>query len=52
MSQTGLKEQLLSTLVNVNVHRKLVLLMDGFDEISDNGENIEDVITSRTYQNM
>ena len=52
MSQTGLKEQLLSILVNVNVHRKLVLLMDGFDEISDNGENIEDVITSRTYQNM
>ena len=52
MSQIGLKDQLLNILENVNENRKLVILMDGFDEISDKNENIEDVITGQTYQNI
>ena len=35
MSQPGLKGQLLSILENVSEHLRLVLIMDGFDEISD-----------------
>ena len=52
MSQTGLKNQFLGILENVCEHRKLVLLMDGFDELSDKDENIEAVITGRSYQNI
>ena len=52
LSQCGLENQLLYILKNVSEHTKLVLLMDGFDEISDKDENIEDVITGRTYQNI
>ena len=52
LSQTCLKEQLLGILVNVNVIRKLVLVTDGFDELAEQNENIEDVITGRSYQNI
>ena len=52
MSQCGLENQFLCILNTVGEHSKLVLLMDGFDEISDKDENIEDVITGRTYQNI
>ena len=52
LSQYGLENQLLYILKNVSEHTKLVLLMDGFDEISDKDENIEDVITGRTNQNI
>ena len=52
MSQPHLKKQLLSILENVNIHRKLVLLMDGFDEISDRNEKIEDVISGHSYQSI
>ena len=52
LSQCGLENQLLYILQNVSEHTKLVLLMDGFDEISDKDENIEDAITGRTYQNI
>ena len=52
LSQYGLENQLLYILQNVSEHSKLVLLMDGFDEISDKDENIEDVITGHTYQNI
>ena len=52
LSQTGLKEQLLGILVNVNMLRKLALVTDGFDELAEQNENIEDVITGRSYQNI
>ena len=52
LSQTHLREQLLGILVNVNVLRKLVLVTDGFDELSERNENIEDVIIGRSYQNI
>ena len=52
MSQPGLKSQLLYILENVSEHSKLVLLMDGFDEISDKDNKIEGVITGETYQNV
>ena len=52
MSQTGLGEKLLSILENVNILRKLVLVIDGFDELAEQNENIEDVITGRSYQNI
>ena len=52
LSQTGLKEQLLGILVNVNVLRELVLVTDGFDELAEQNENIEDVITGRSYNNI
>ena len=52
MSQTGLGEKILSILENVNILRKLVLVTDGFDELSEQNENIEDVITGRSYQNI
>ena len=52
LSQTVLKEQILSILFNVNVPNKLVLIIDGFDELSEQNENIEDVITGRSYQNI
>ena len=52
MSQPGLKSQLLSILENVSEHSRLVLLMDGFDEISDKDKKIEAVITGVTYQNI
>ena len=52
LSQTGLKEQLLSIFVNVNVPRKLVLVTDGFDELAEQNETIEEVITGRSYQNI
>ena len=52
MSQCGLENQILCILKNVSKHSKIVLLMDGFDEISDKDETIENVITGRTYQNI
>ena len=52
MSQPGLEKQLLDIFDNIYEHRKLVLLMDGFDEILDQDKNIEDVTTGCTYQNM
>ena len=52
MSQPGLKSQLLGLLENVSEHSRLVLLMDGFDEISDKDKKIEKVITGGTYQNI
>ena len=35
MSQRGIKNQLLGILENVSEHSRLVLIIDGFDEISD-----------------
>ena len=32
--------------------RKLALVTDGFDELAEQNENIEDVITGRSYQNI
>ena len=52
LSQTGLKEQLLGMLVHVDMLRKLVLVIDGFDELAEQNENIEDVITGHSYQNI
>ena len=52
MSQPGLKGQLLSILENVSEHLRLLLIMDGFDEISDKDKKIEAVITGETYQNI
>ena len=52
MSQPGLREQLLGILENVSEHSRLVLIMDGFDEISDKDKKIEQVITGVTYQNI
>ena len=52
MSQPGLENQLLGILENVSEHSRLVLMMDGFDEISDKDEKIEQVITGETYQNI
>ena len=52
MSQPGLENQLLGILENVSEHSRLVLIMDGFDEISDKDKKIEQVITGETYQNI
>ena len=52
MSQPGLENQLLGILENVSEHSRLVLMMDGFDEISDKDKEIEQVITGETYQNI
>ena len=52
IKQGDLKSQLLNLLNNVSEQRKLVLLMDGFDEILDQYDIIEDVITGQSYQNI
>ena len=52
LSQPGIKEQLLGILINVNVLKKIVLVTDGFDELAEQNENIEDVITGHSYQSI
>ena len=52
MSQPGLKEQLTGVLENVIKHTHLILLLDGFDEISHNDEVIKCVIKGDSYQNL
>ena len=54
-SEHGLREQLRGIIENSSEHAKLLLLFDGFDEMSNSDENIaniEEVITGRTYQNI
>ena len=54
-SKPGLREQLRYIIENANEHTNILLLFDGFDEMSDSAENIENlegVITGRTYHNI
>ena len=44
--------QLSSLLENVNECSKFVIVMDGFDEISDKDEHVEDVLTGPSYHNV
>ena len=44
--------QLLSMLENVNESRKFVIVMDGFDEITDEDKQVEEVLTGPTYNNV
>ena len=44
--------QLLSILERVNERSKFVIVMDGFDEISDKGKQVEEVLTDPSYHNV
>ena len=56
ISKLGLNKlndsQLSSILENVSECRKFVLLMDGFDEISDKDEHVQEVLNGPTYHNV
>ena len=44
--------QFLSILENVNESTKFVIVMDGFDEISDEDKQVEEVLTGPSYHNV
>ena len=52
MSQPGLKEKVTNILENVIENRHLILLFDGFDEMSYNEEVIKCVTNCDSYQNL